>query len=149
MNCSDIWSIDHYSPFDKKAEIIVDRIAPKETSAIFTWSGGEGGWTLYLRAKGSEDEWTIYRFEESRCEISGLEENKDYEFFIESGVLKSEIGYVRTGYVPGAVVNYLHPDDMKYAFSGRHLCTPSLLVHHDGYLLASMDIYEGGLPFGR
>ena len=53
---------------------------------------------------------------------------------------------VRTGEVPGIIVNYLHPDDPEYEFSGRYLCSPSLLKLPDGSLLASMDLYAGGAP---
>ena len=46
----------------------------------------------------------------------------------------------------GTVVNYLHPDDSYYAFSGHALCSPSLVRHPDGHLLASMDVFSGGFP---
>ena len=44
------------------------------------------------------------------------------------------------------VINYLHPDDEIYAFSGRYLCSPSLVRHPDGFLLASMDLYQTRYP---
>jgi hypothetical protein len=40
----------------------------------------------------------------------------------------------------------LHPDDEVYAFSGRYLCSPSIVKHPDGYLLASMDLYASASP---
>ena len=43
--------------------------------------------------------------------------------------------------VPGAVVNYIHPFDPAYGFSGRFTCSPSLLRLADGSLLASHDVY--------
>ena len=46
----------------------------------------------------------------------------------------------------GTVVNYLHPADDCYSFSGHALCSPSLVRHPDGYLLASMDAYSGDYP---
>ena len=53
----------------------------------------------------------------------------------------------RTGAcVDGVVVNYLHPDDEAYAFSGRFLCSPSLVRLPDGGLLASMDVFEAVSP---
>ena len=52
----------------------------------------------------------------------------------------------RCGDCIGTVVNYLHPDDDAYAFSGRYLCSPSLVRHPDGYLLASMDVYAASHP---
>lgn len=50
---------------------------------------------------------------------------------------------MRTGGVPGTVINYLHPEDEECAFSGRYLCSPSLLKLPDGTILASMDVYSG------
>lgn len=52
----------------------------------------------------------------------------------------------RCGKSVGTVVNYLHPDDEAYAFSGIYLCSPSLVKHPDGYLLASMDVFAGDHP---
>lgn len=52
----------------------------------------------------------------------------------------------RCGDPVGVVVNYLHPQDNAYAFSGKYLCSPSLLKHPDGYMLASMDLYAGNYP---
>ena len=46
----------------------------------------------------------------------------------------------------GTVVNYLHPDDPYYAFSGQYLCSPSLLRLPDGELLASMDLFGYNTP---
>ena len=59
---------------------------------------------------------------------------------------KSRIRLARCGESVGAAVNYLHPDDEAYAFSGRYLCSPSLVRHPDGYLLASMDLFAGNHP---
>jgi hypothetical protein len=36
--------------------------------------------------------------------------------------------------------------DPKYSFSGQYICTPCILSHPDGYLLASMDLYDKGAP---
>lgn len=61
--------------------------------------------------------------------------------------MHSRLRLARTGFVPGgSVVNYLHPEDGAYAYSGRCLCSPSLVRHPDGFLLASMDVFQGGAP---
>jgi hypothetical protein len=80
--------------------------------------------------------------------ISGLEENADYEFYVSSGMKKSRIRLVRTGepVEGGAIINYLHPRDNVYQFSGHSLCSPSLVRHPDGFLLASMDVYAANAP---
>lgn len=52
----------------------------------------------------------------------------------------------RTGAVAGTVVNYLHPQNGCHGFSGSCLCSPSLVRHPDGYLLAGMDVFGHGTP---
>ena len=74
-------------------------------------------------------------------DIRNLECGIDYEFYVTSGEKKSRTRLARCGSVEGSVVNYLHPLDGAYAFSGQYLASPSLLMHPDGYLLASMDVY--------
>ena len=53
---------------------------------------------------------------------------------------------MRTGFSEGTTVNYFHPRDNYYAFSGRYLCSPSIVRHPNGSLLASMDVFEGNRP---
>ncbi|MBT5829010.1 MAG: exo-alpha-sialidase [Candidatus Latescibacteria bacterium] len=59
-------------------------------------------------------------------------------------VAKSPMRLFRTGYVPGTVVNYIHPEDYTFMPSGRSPASPSLLRLPNGHLLASHDIYWGG-----
>ena len=43
-------------------------------------------------------------------------------------------------------MNYHHPEDDAFAYSGRYLCSPSTVRLPDGALVASMDVFEGGCP---
>ena len=71
----------------------------------------------------------------------------DYEVYVErNDGARSSVRLVRTGDVPGKVINYLHPDDREYAFSGNYLCSPSIVKLESGRLLASMDVFAGGAP---
>ena len=70
----------------------------------------------------------------------------DYEFYVQANHKKSLIRLARTGKIVGTVVNYLHQDDDVYAFSGKYLCSPSLVRHPDGFLLASMDLFNYNSP---
>ncbi|MBQ7223989.1 MAG: hypothetical protein IJX06_00300 [Clostridia bacterium] len=79
-------------------------------------------------------------------EITHLKTQTDYEFFVALGEEKSAVRLERTGKTVGYVVNYLHPDDTYYDFSGKYLCLPSLVRHPDGFWLASMDLFKGGYP---
>ncbi len=72
------------------------------------------------------------------------EDERDFEVYVErADGTRSSVRLVRTGYVPGTVINYLHPEDDEYLFSGRYLASPSLLTLPDGTILASMDVFHG------
>ena len=58
----------------------------------------------------------------------------------------SSLRRVRCCRAPGVTVDYLHPADTEYSFSGRYLCSPSLLKLPGGGLLASLDLYAPGGP---
>ena len=83
--------------------------------------------------------------------IDGLENGIDYEIRLEAlgnspgpATATSPTRLFRTGPVPGVVVNYIHPEDYTYGFSGRSPASPSILRLADGTLLASHDVYWGG-----
>ncbi|WP_409340499.1 hypothetical protein [Paenibacillus sp. MBLB4367] len=85
--------------------------------------------------------------------ITSLENGRDYEVRLTAVdrqsqriVAHSPVRLVRPGIVPGTVINYIHPDDYTYDFSGRSPASPSLVRLPDGRLLASHDVYwgEGG-----
>lgn len=147
MRCSEKWSVDYYTPPNiTNYNIIIDQVVPKEMSFYFSWSGGKDLWNVFYRSKGSEDTWNVVQTNVPNIEIFVHKTTEEYEFYVECGSDVSMLAFVRTGYVPGTVVNYLHPEDTRYAFSGGHLCSPSLLAHPDGYLLASMDLFGRGTP---
>ena len=146
MNCSEAWSREHYRPYGRHNNLMIDRIVPDISSIEIYWCGEKGAWKVYYRLKDSDGDWSVITAEQPQAKICGLVEGHDYEFFVESDTEKSSVGYAKVGYVPGTVVNYLHPDDLRYSFSGRCLCTPSILIHPEGYYLASMDIFEGTSP---
>jgi hypothetical protein len=62
---------------------------------------------------------------------------------------RSPVRLFRTGYVPGTVVNYIHPEDYTFMPSGRSPASPSLLRLPNGLLLASHDIYWGAAAQNR
>ena len=146
MFCSASWSFEHYLPLDRREKLIIDQVIPSLHAIRLAWSGGSSPWTVWYRVKDSEEAWRPLTATEPHAVLSDLAAYIEYEFRVESGADKSLTGYARTGEVPGTVVNYLHPQDPKYAFSGQHLCSPSLLLHPDGYLLASTDLYDNGTP---
>jgi len=112
----------------------------------FIDNGRESGeYALYLRERG-EGEFSRILFCKAGCiTVEGIKDHTDYEAYImrDDGE-RSSVRLIRTGWVPGRVINYLHPDDEEYAFSGRYLCSPSIIRLDSGRLLSSMDVFEGG-----
>lgn len=47
----------------------------------------------------------------------------------------------RTGYFPGHVINYLHPNDLTYCSSGRFLGSPNIIRLENGTYIASHDVF--------
>jgi len=81
---------------------------------------------------------------------AGLKNGIDYEIELilknkSTGEIKarSPVRFFRTGFVPGVVINYIHPEDYTYDTSGRSPASPSIVRIPDGSLLASHDIYWG------
>ncbi len=130
-------------------EIHICRISPSVTSVSFDWMKITGakkdGYTVCYKRR-SDPVFSSLSAESETVRLTGLEPGCDYEFYVTCGEERSRVRLARTGYVPGTVVNYLHPDDSAFGFSGRSICSPSLIKHPDGYLLSSMDVYSGGAP---
>lgn len=148
MKGYNLWSYHPYRPIlDKVGDIYISRIAPGEHSIHFEWLYEEGKeYSVYYRTF-DDKEYTFHgKIKGGSCDIEGLEYERDYAFYVECEGKKSRARFARCGTCPGTVVNYLHPQDPALSFSGRYLCSPSLLRHPDGYLLASMDVYEGSHP---
>lgn len=78
--------------------------------------------------------------------VTGLEPGTEYELFVRGASgRESRHRLVRTGAVPAGatVINYLHPEDPQYLFSGKYLCSPSLARLDNGRLVAGMDVFGG------
>ncbi len=148
MKGHNLWSYAPYKPLLRNVgDIYICRIAPSENAVHFEWlDTKDKEYTVFYRKKG-EEEFILYgKTEKNECDITGLETEIDYEFYVEAGDKKSLTRLARTGETVGTVVNYLHPDDDAYSFSGKCLCSPSLVRHPDGFLLASMDVFGHGYP---
>ncbi|MBQ7983603.1 MAG: hypothetical protein IJ302_08535 [Clostridia bacterium] len=150
------WNFTPYTPLDRPERAqnpYICRIAPGLTTLEFDFidngAPAKATHTLYYRVRGTEDAF-IERFMENadRGQLCNLKPRTDYEFYVvrDCDGARSETRLARTGVVPGRVVNYLHPDDPAYAFSGQYLCSPSLLRLPSGRLLSSMDVFRGGAP---
>ena len=136
-----------YRPFipesraDEKGKPYICRLAPFETGTEVEVLG-EGAHTLYIRAKDSQEPWREIAMAGETAVIGGLLPDTDYELRAGYGRLR----YVRTGFYPDRMVNYVHPQDDVYAFSGRYPSSPALVRVPSGALIAGMDLYDRGTP---
>ena len=142
------WSYCPYKPlFVDTGEIYICRLAPHKNSVTLDYLSSANEFSIYCRLKGESSFILVGKTTEKTFTITNLEENRDYEFYVASGNKTSRIRLARVGESVGlSVINYLHPDDEVYAFSGRYLCSPSIVRHPDGYLLTSMDLYAHAHP---
>ena len=141
------WSYCPYKPplFDS-GDIYICRIAPDQNAIHFEWTGDACEYSVFCRKRDDGQFALCGKTKGNEFDIKELCGDTDYEFYVENGCKKSRVRLARTGKPIGTVVNYLHPDDKVYSFSGGYLCSPSLVRHPDGFLLASMDVYALGAP---
>lgn len=121
------------------------RLAPDKDRFTLEWfdkRDPDGAHTLYWGLRDAEKQ--AMEIHESTLTVDGLECDCDYAFYIEAADgRRSRERLVRTGEIPKgtSVINYLHPDDTQYDFSGRYLCSPSLARTKSGRLVAGMDLF--------
>ena len=141
MKGTSLWSYAPYRPLlAEVGDIYICRVAPHKNAIELEWLPARNAaeYTVLYRKRDEGNFATWETTRETSCRLSGLACDTDYEFFVKAGEKKSRVRLARCGEGVGTTVNYLHPEDEAYAFSGRYLCSPSLLRHPDGYLLASM-----------
>ena len=142
------WSYRPYRPplYDV-GEPYICRVVPYESSVLIEWiSETNTEFSVFYRKRGEGDFISISKTCDCFCTIGDLCTDTDYEFYVSADGKKSRIRLARCGASVGTAVNYLHPEDTAYEFSGRYLCSPSMVRHPDGYLLASMDLYAHAHP---
>lgn len=148
MRAVTAWNTEHYAPPGCGNVPYISRLAPGERSVSFEYAdplGSDGLRAVYGRR--GEAPLSSVPLSGGSCEICGLEPDTDHEISVEApDGRRSSVRLARTGYVPGTVVNYLHPDDPACAFSGRYVASPSLLRLPDGRLLASHDVFGRDMP---
>jgi hypothetical protein len=143
MKGYNLWSYAPYKPLVSDGyDIYICRIVPSESAIHFEWlENGACEYSVYYRKRGEGEFILAGKTEDTFYDINGLVNEAEYEFYVSFGAKKSRVRLARCGAVHGSVVTYLHPEDEAYIFSGKYLCSPSLVRHPDGYLLASMDVH--------
>jgi len=140
--------VPHRIPFEDYETPEIVRLAPVETEIEIQFVSPESGvFSVEYRPAFAKDTWTKTETNEKKLTLSGLTPYCDYQVRIASpSGKKSKIRLFRTSPVPGKVINYLHQRDQRYSFSGRALCSPSIVKLPSGAIVCSMDVYEGMKP---
>ena len=148
MRACESWSRRPYRPpFYEVGMPYLSRVAPEAGRIAIEWlPEGTGEYEVFFREKGEGAFRSAGRTEGTEFVLTDLTDGRDYEFYVASGHGRSRIRLGKSGRAVGTVVNYLHPEDDAYAFSGKALCSPSLVRLPDGALLASMDVFRGDWP---
>lgn len=143
------WSYTPYLPFEERDDSPrICRIAPSENSIEVEWLDGKKAapHMLFYRKRGAGT-YSNISISSRVFLLEGLERDTEYELYVEdSSGHKSNIRLAKTGFVPGKVVSYLHPDDRQYIFSGNFLCSPSIVRLPTGRIIASNDLYGDDTP---
>ena len=149
MKGYDNWNHRPYYPANQLSGSInpyICRLAPGKDHCEIEWLGDGESFQLQYSERG-KNSWNAIAVEGHEYLLEGLEENTEYELLLtDSNHRNSNIRLLRTGSKVGIIVNYLHPEDKQYGFSGQYLCSPSLLLLPDGTLLASMDVFASNAP---
>lgn len=147
MKGYNLWNYSPYRPLLwDDCDIYICRVVPAENSIHFEWLGEKTEYQIYCRVRGAEKYSLAGTATKTEFDILNLTTDNEYEFYVCCGDKKSAVRLARCGKSVGTVVNYLHPEDGAYAFSGNCLCSPSLVRHPQGHLLASMDVYDEYTP---
>ncbi|MBQ7487373.1 MAG: exo-alpha-sialidase, partial [Clostridia bacterium] len=144
------WSYSPYRPLLRDTGgIYISRIVPEQDSIHIEWlpAGGEQEYSLYI---GEPDGELAFVGTTPACEytFACLAPDRDYCLKVSCSDSTSRVRLARCGnkIAEGVTVNYLHPQDEAYSFSGRYLCSPSLVRAPQGHLLASMDMFAPNAP---
>ena len=148
MQLNNRWNYTPYRPADCGDLDIpyICRLAPSPTGIKLEWLDhtDSGEHTIVCRERQGKQEFTVTT-KEHTVKIENLKERCEYQLTVQNAQgLISRRRLFRTGGAPGSVINYLHPDDREYAFSGNYLCSPGIVRLPGGALLASMDVFQIG-----
>ena len=89
----------------------------------------------------------IDNYNMNRFFFDDLQPNSDYRCYLEihldtGETIKTPFRLFRTGTSIGTIVNYHHPKDRIYDFSGLYTCSPSIVKLPSGRILVSNDYYK-------
>lgn len=148
MNGYHQWGFRPYLPMAgiERKNPRICRLAPYENRCEMEWLGEGTSFTVSWRVRET-GKWQQEETNGRTWILSHLKNETEYEIKVsDKAGRESPVRLIRTSPVEGIVINYLHPEDEQYRFSGSYLCSPSLVRLPSGKLLASMDVYGKDTP---
>lgn len=136
-----------YSDNEQSKLPYICRVAVDEGSFTVQWmdNGFSGEHYLSYQKVGENETVTTLPLAEDTITVSNLEDRVDYSITVgRVGAEGSTTRLARTGHIPGdTVINYLHPKDPVYSFSGTFIASPDIVKCPSGRLITAMDIFSG------
>ncbi|HEY8443781.1 MAG TPA: exo-alpha-sialidase [Clostridia bacterium] len=144
MRLDSKWNHRPYIPYHwDSGSPYIRRIAPFADRIELEWVNGECDQAYLVVQEKGKEEIKRYALNDYKASFPAVE-NAEYEFYIElSNGKKSKSRLARAVNFEGVAVNYLHPQDSAFEFSGRFLGSPSLIKLSNGTLLVSTDVFAG------
>lgn len=137
-----------FKPINRQNETLlpyVSRISVDADSFSFEWfdKGFEGEHILTVYKQFDGEEVLKKTISESPVTVDGLISGTDYRFTVERVGMGGRVTRrVIPFKMPGdTVINYLHPKDGTYSFSGTFLGSPTIVRCPSGKLLAAHDVF--------
>lgn len=142
-----------YRPFtiwgDQEGLPVITRVCPREDGFEFEWidTGDRNNEQATVRLTYDRISWEEIAVKGRLVDVKGRRDRLA-EFTLETpdGRVSRRVRVQCAKYPGLSVVNYLHPDDNRYDFSGSYLCSPSIIRNKKGELLVSMDLFEREKP---
>ena len=148
MNGYQKWNYNRYLPLDqweKAGEPYLCRLIPLRDGMYIEWKNEYVCEVFYKERQGGR--WQHAGNGKGNMLIHGLKLHCEYEVYIQmKNGKRCARRLVKTGEVIGTPIAYLHPDDRQYSFSGRFLCSPSIVRLPSGALLSSCDVFGPATP---
>lgn len=145
------WGVAPYAPIrnlERAVNPYICRLMPYENRFEFEWMDPvpNCGHVLYWKLRGSEEPWNTRVITDSVVVVDGLQNETEYEFYVErtEDGTKSSVRLVYTYPMDAEVINYNHPEDDHYAFSGHYLSSPGIIKLPSGRLLITHDVFGKG-----
>ncbi len=137
-----------YIPFGAEPyDIHIVRLSPHTDKITLEWLGSEPFYTVEVK-EGDQIVKTV-KTAKKTVTVDGLNEGVLYSLTVygESKEKKSRERIFITGDYLGDCINYLHPDDLQYEFSGRFIASPHIVEFKDAFYV-SMDVFRSGNQIG-